>query len=284
MNKIPELTLPKYAIKYAIYFVIGIVSVIFLRPFVIINPGERGVVTRLGQVQGQPLGEGLHFKLPIIDRITRINVRINKDQVPGNGSSKDLQDVDIDVAINWKVTPDKVGFVFQELRDEENALERVLIPAVNEVVKAATAQKTAEEIITKRAELKSDIDVGLRERLAAYGLTLTDVSITNIEFSEQFTQAIEAKQVAEQKAKQAVFIAKEAEQQAQAKINLAKGDAEAQRLQAETLKAQGGELFLKKEAIEAWKSGGAQMPQVLVTAGDSNSIPEFILDLKNQKK
>lgn len=284
MNKIPELTLPKYAIRYTIYFVIGIVSVIFLRPFVIINPGERGVVTRLGQVQGQPLGEGLHFKLPIIDRITRINVRINKDQVPGNGSSKDLQDVDIDVAINWKVTPDKVGFVFQELRDEENALERVLIPAVNEVVKAATAQKTAEEIITKRAELKSDIDVGLRERLAAYGLTLTDVSITNIEFSEQFTQAIEAKQVAEQKAKQAVFIAKEAEQQAQAKINLAKGDAEAQRLQAETLKAQGGELFLKKEAIEAWKSGGAQMPQVLVTAGDSNSIPEFILDLKNQKK
>ena len=196
MNKIPELTLPKYAIKYAIYFVIGIVSVIFLRPFVIINPGERGVVTRLGQVQGQPLGEGLHFK----------------------------------------------------------------------------------------AELKSDIDAGLRERLAAYGLTLTDVSITNIEFSEQFTQAIEAKQVAEQKAKQAVFIAKEAEQQAQAKINLAKGDAEAQRLQAETLKAQGGELFLKKEAIEAWKSGGAQMPQVLVTAGDSNSIPECILDLKNQKK
>ena len=280
MNKIPEFTLP----KYVIYFVIGIASFIFLRPFIIINPGERGVVTRLGKVQGQPLGEGLHFRVPIIDRITRINVRINKDQVPGNGSSKDLQDVDIDVAINWKVTPDKVGFVFQELRDEENALERVLIPAVNEVVKAATAQKTAEEIITKRAELKSDIDAGLRERLAVYGLTLTDVSITNIEFSEQFTQAIEAKQVAEQKAKQAVFIAKEAEQQARAKINIAKGDAEAQRLQAETLKAQGGELFLKKEAIEAWKSGGAQMPQVLVTGGDSDSIPEFVLDLNNQKK
>ncbi len=280
MNKIPEFTLP----KYAIYFAIGIVTFIFLKPFIIINPGERGVVTRLGKVQGQPLGEGLHFRVPIIDRITRINVRINKDQVPGNGSSKDLQDVDIDVAINWKVTPDKVGFVFQELRDEENALERVLIPAVNEVVKAATAQKTAEEIITKRAELKSDIDAGLRERLAVYGLTLTDVSITNIEFSEQFTQAIEAKQVAEQKAKQAVFIAKEAEQQARAKINIARGDAEAQRLQAETLKAQGGELFLKKEAIEAWKSGGAQMPQVLVTGGDNDSLPEFVLDLKDSKK
>ena len=273
MDKLPN---------WIIYSAVGVVSLIFLKPFTIINPGERGVVTRLGKIQGQPLGEGLHFKIPIVDRITRINVRINKDQVPGNGSSKDLQDVDIDVAINWKVTADKVGYVFQELRDEDNALERVLIPAVAEVVKAETAKKTAEEIITKRAELKKGIDEGLRDRLATYGLTLTDVSITNIEFSEQFTQAIEAKQVAEQKAKQAVYIAQEAEQKAIAKINEAKGDAEAQRLQAETLKAQGGELFLKKEAIEAWKVGGSQMPQVLVTGGDSDSVPEFILDLNSK--
>ena len=281
MNQLPQLPNHKIS-KYFIYFVIALVGAITLRPFTIINPGERGVITRLGKVQGQPLGEGLHFKLPLIDRVTRINVRINKDQVPGNGSSRDLQDVDIDVAINWKVTPDKVNFVFQELRDESNALERVLIPAVNEVVKASTAQKTAEEIITKRAELKASIDSGLRTRLANYGLTLTDVSITNIEFSEQFTNAIEAKQVAEQKAKQAVFIAKEAEQKAIAKVNEAKGDAEAQRLQAETLKAQGGDLFLKKEAIAAWKAGGAQMPQVLVTGGNTDSLPEFILDLKKK--
>ena len=278
MNRLPKYRLP----KAGIYFALGLVAVTFLKPVTIINPGERGVITRLGKVQGQPLGEGLHFKIPLIDRITRINVRINKDQVPGNGSSKDLQDVDIDVAINWKVTADKVSFVFQELRDEENALERVLIPAVAEVVKAETAKKTAEEIITRRAELKAGIDKGLRDRLAAYGLTLTDVSITNIEFSEQFTQAIEAKQVAEQKAKQAVFIAQEAEQRAIAKVNEAKGEAEAQRLQAETLKAQGGDLFLKKEAIEAWKAGGSQMPQVLVTGGNTDSVPEFILNL-NQK-
>lgn len=281
MNQLPASV--KYKIpKYLVYFALGLIAVIALRPFTIINPGERGVVTRLGKVQGQPLGEGMHFVLPLFDRVTRINVRINKDQVPGNASSKDLQDVDIDVAINWKVTADKVNYVFQELRDESNALERVLIPAVNEVVKAATAQKTAEEIITQRAELKANIDAGLRERLANYGLTLTDVSITNIEFSEQFTNAIEAKQVAEQKAKQAIYIAKEAEQRAIAKVNEAKGDAEAQRLQAETLKAQGGDLFLKKEAIEAWKTGGAQMPQVLVTGGNSDSLPEFILDLKTQ--
>lgn len=106
---------------------------------------------------------------------------------------------------------------------------------------------------------------------------MLDTSVVDLNFSTDFAKAVEDKQIAEQRARRAVYIAQEAEQEAQAEINRAKGRAEAQRLIAETLKAQGGKLVLQKEAIEAWKEGGAQVPRVLVMGSDS-SVP-FILDM-----
>ena len=97
--------------------------------------------------------------------------------------------------------------------------------------------------------------------------------------TDEFARAVEEKQIAEQKSQRAVYVAREAEQQAQADINRAKGKAEAQRLLAETLRAQGGELVLQKEAIEAWREGGAQMPKVLVTGGDSQGGVPFLFNL-----
>jgi prohibitin 1 len=97
--------------------------------------------------------------------------------------------------------------------------------------------------------------------------------VVDLRFSPEFAQAVEEKQIAEQRAQRAVYVAREAEQEATATVNRAKGKAEAQRLLAETLKEQGGQLVLQKEAIEAWKQGGSQMPQVLVTGGDVAPIP-----------
>ena len=105
--------------------------------------------------------------------------------------------------------------------------------------------------------------------------------MVDLTFSTEFAKAVEDKQIAEQRARRAVYIAQEAEQEAQAEINRAKGRAEAQRLIAETLKAQGGQLVLQKEAIEAWKSGGALVPQVLVIGeGQGGSVP-FIYNLND---
>jgi regulator of protease activity HflC (stomatin/prohibitin superfamily) len=103
-------------------------------------------------------------------------------------------------------------------------------------------------------------------------------------FSPEFARAVEEKQIAEQKAQRAVYVAREAEQQAQADINRAKGRSEAQRLLAETLKAQGGQLVLQKEAIEAWRTGGAQMPKVLVMGSDSNNNVPFLFNVGNIEK
>jgi len=128
------------------------------------------------------------------------------------------------------------------------------------------------------SELKQDFDNALDQRLRKYGIIVLDTSVVDLNFSPEFAKAVEDKQIAEQKAQRAVYIAKEAEQEAQADINRAKGRAEAQRLLAETLKAQGGQLVLQKEAIEAWRQGGAQMPKVLVTGDSQGSFP-FLLNL-----
>lgn len=119
----------------------------------------------------------------------------------------------------------------------------------------------------------------MSDRLDKYGILILDTSVVDLSFSPEFARAVEEKQIAEQKSQRAVYVAREAEQEAQADINRAKGKAEAQRLLAETLRAQGGQLVLQKEAIEAWREGGAQMPRVLVTSGESKGGVPFLFNL-----
>ena len=127
-------------------------------------------------------------------------------------------------------------------------LQVKVAPQTQESFKIAAARRTVEEAITKRDELKEDFDNALSDRLDKYGILILDTSVVDLSFSPEFARAVEEKQIAEQKSQRAVYVAREAEQQAQADINRAKGKAEAQRLLAETLRAQGGELVLQKEA------------------------------------
>lgn len=222
--------------------------VLALKPFTVIGAGERGVVMVWGKVQPYVFDEGFHWFMPISTRVENISVRVQKSDVSAKAASKDLQDVQMDVVVNWRIDPSKINAVYQSVGDEKAVLDNILAPAVNEIVKAATAQKTAEEIITKRPELKANIDTSLAERLATYGILLNDLSLVHVDFSKEFNAAIESKQVAEQQAQQAKFTADKAIQDAQAAINKAKGEAEAQQLQQQTLTP----LLLQKLAIEKW--------------------------------
>lgn len=240
----------------------------FLRPFVIINAGERGVVMRFGKVQDTVFDEGIHLIMPVMTTVRRITVRIQRDDVQAEAFSRDLQYIETDIAVNWHIEPTTVNKIFQEVGDQAEVVRRIISPAVSEVVKAATAKKTAEEIIGKRTELKEEIDTQLTERLGSYGVVVDDVSLVNINFTEEFANAIEAKQIAEQEAKRARFEALRAEQQAQADINRAKGQAEAQRLQRQTLTPE----LLQKQAIEKWDG---KFPQVLTGDG---ALPFISID------
>lgn len=246
--------------------------------FVIVNPGQAGVLSILGKAQDGALLEGVHFKPPVVSAVDIYDVTVQKFEVPAQSSTKDLQDLSARFAINFRLDPSEVVIIRRTQGTLENVVAKIIAPQTQESFKIAAARRTVEEAITKRQELKNDFDEALGARLDKYGIIVLDTSVVDLEFSPEFAKAVEEKQIAEQRARRAVYVAQEAEQEAQAEINRAKGRAEAQRLLAETLKAQGGQLVLQKEAIEAWKDGGAQMPRVLVTGGGKGSSVPFIFN------
>ena len=249
--------------------------------FVIINPGQAGVLSILGKARDGALLEGVHFKPPLISAVDIYDVTVQKFEVPAQSSTKDLQDLSASFAINFRLDPTQVVEVRRKQGTLQNIVSKIIAPQTQESFKIAAARRTVEEAITKRDELKRDFDMALGERLDKYGIIILDTSVVDLAFSPEFSKAVEEKQIAEQRAQRAVYVAQEAEQEAQADINRAKGRAEAQKLLAETLKAQGGQLVLQKEAIEAWRQGGAQMPKVLVMGSDSKSSVPFLFNLGN---
>ena len=251
-----------------------------LNSFVVINPGEAGVVSVLGKATDGALLEGFHLRPPLISKVDVYDVTVQKFEVPAQSATKDLQDLNASFAINFRLDPEKIVEIRRTQGTLENIVSKIIAPQTQEAFKTAAALRTAEQSITQRSELKRDFDTALKERLSKYDVIVLDTSVVNIRFSTDFAKAVEEKQVAEQRAQRAVYVAQEAEQQAQADINRAQGRAEAQRLLAETLKAQGGDLVLQKEAIEAWRSGGAQMPKVLVMGSGSSRVP-FIFNMND---
>ena len=203
---------------------------------------------KFGKVQDRVLDEGIHPILPVVTTVKHISVRVQKNDINAEASSKDLQNVTMDVAVNWHIEPQRAYEVFQRVGDEEQIISRIITPAVSEVVKAATAKKNAEEIITKRTELKEEIDSTIDNRLTSYGIIVDDVSLVNVSFSPEFAKAIEAKQIAEQEAKRAEFETLRAEKEAEAEVKRAEGKAEAQRLLQVSLNS----AILQQQAIDKW--------------------------------
>jgi len=233
---------------------------IIFTPFSIVNAGERGVLMQFGKVQESVLGEGIHAIIPLINTVKKLSVRVQKQEISTEASSKDLQDVFTDVALNWHIIPEEANAIFQQIGDENEVVKRIINPAIEEVLKAVMAKYTAEEIITKRGEVKAGVDNSLTTRLAGYHIRVDDISLVHVHFSERFSEAVETKQIAEQQAKRAGFIALKALKEAEAKVNLAKGEAEALMLLRETLTPE----ILEKQAIDKWDG---KLPMIVGDGG-----------------
>ena len=158
--------------------------------------------------------------------------------------------------MNWHVDPAQVNRIYQEVGDATEIVNNIITPAMTEVLKAATSKRNAEEIIKKRAELKAEIDVAIEKRLQEYGIIVDDASLVDISFSPEFSKSIEAKQIAEQEAKQAEYEALKAARQADTEVNRAKGKSEAQRLLRQSLTPE----LIQQEAIAKWDG---QFPRVM---------------------
>jgi prohibitin 2 len=215
--------------------------------FAVINPGERGILLQFGNIK-TVYEPGLHFQTPVISEVIIMDVRTQKIQDVVDAASKDLQSIAGEVAVNYHVDPGKVGQIYQEVGIYFD--ERIISPAVQESVKAATAQYTAEELITQRALVKQSIFDSLSKRMNEYGIIIDDVSIVNFNFSPEFNMSIEAKQTAVQNALKAENDLKRIQIEAQQIIETAKADAESIRIQGEALRDNQDLVQLKM--VEKW--------------------------------
>lgn len=242
--------------------IIGIIIVIllFFRPFVQIGAGERGVVMNFGAVQDTVLDEGLHFRVPVMQSIIAVDVKVQKSESEAAAASSDLQDVSSKVALNYHIMPDKANIVYQTIGIAFK--ERIIDPAVHEVVKAVTAKYTAEELITKRPAVSDAMKTALTERLMMHNIAVDAFSIVGFSFSKVFMEAIEAKQTAEQLALKARRDLERIKIEADQKITAAKAEAEALRLQRANISTDLIELRKIEANLKAIEKWNGILPQV----------------------
>jgi regulator of protease activity HflC (stomatin/prohibitin superfamily) len=240
----------KYIIKVIGFVLIGLLIIMtILKSFTTIGAGQRGVVLRLGAVNGI-MTEGLNFKVPFIDKVAVLDVKTQKEEVGATSASKDLQTVSAQIALNYHLSPDEVSNLWQSVGDEYKM--RIIDPAIQEAVKSSTAKFTAEELITKRPAVKEEIKASLKERLAKEFIIVDEVSIVNFDFSKSFNEAIEAKVTAEQNALASKNKLEQIKYEAEQRIATATAEAEAIRIQAQAIQNQGGAEYVNLKAIEKW--------------------------------
>lgn len=229
-------------------FVTVIVAILLLvfMSFTTVQPGQVGVVIRLGAIQKGILPEGTHLVIPFITRVVQMNTRIQKVEADATASSRDLQNVTSKVALNFSLDASKADYIYQKLG--LNYEISIIQPTIQESVKSATAKFTAEELITRRAAVKADVYEYIKKRLGNNKIVVTEFSIVDFSFSPEFNKAIEAKEVAKQKAITAKNDLERIKAEADQTIAQAKGQADAQKLLQESI----DDKLLQLRAIEKW--------------------------------
>jgi regulator of protease activity HflC (stomatin/prohibitin superfamily) len=236
--------------KKKIPLILGIVIFIVLIASSVgtVGAGERGILLQFGAVKDKVFNEGLYFKIPLAQEVQIMDVKIQKDEIPASAASKDLQIVTSVIALNYHLDPNAVNKVWQELGKNYNV--RIIAPSIQESVKAITAEFTAEELITKREEVKEQIKTNLSERLSSRFIIVDEFNIIAFEFSKAFNEAIEAKVTAEQLKLKADRDLERIKIEANQRIADAQGKAEAIRIEAQALSQNAKVVELRW--IEKW--------------------------------
>ena len=239
----------KFSIVLIVLLVIAAVVVI-TSAVAIIPAGCSGVVLTFGKASDNVMSEGLNFKVPFMQEVVIISNKIQKQEVEAAAVSKDLQTVSSNIAVNYRVLGSSSASIYKNIgRDYETI---ILLPAVQESMKSVSAKYTAEELITLRAQVGEEIKSTLVEKVEEYGIHVEKFNIVNFDFSEEFNDAIEAKQVAEQnliktktEQEQALVIA---EAQAEVIRKKAQAQADANKLLSESLTPE----VVEYEKIQKW--------------------------------
>jgi len=258
-----------------------LVAVLLGSSIVVIDAGHTGVVLTFGKASPVVLQEGIHLKVPFAQKIVTINNRIVKTEVTTEAFSKDLQTVSTVIAVNYHINQDSSSEIYKEVGLGYDDV--LVVPAINEVLKAVTANYTAQELVGSRSDVSILLDEGLNEKLNTYGIYVDGLNIINWDFSEEYINAVEAKQVAEQnliktktEQEQELVVANtDAEKQviaAQAEADkiklLAEANAESNRIITESL----SDMLIQYETVQKWDGA---LPKV---TGDSGTLIDVGLD------
>jgi regulator of protease activity HflC (stomatin/prohibitin superfamily) len=214
------------------------------------------VLTTMGKPSDEVFGEGVHLIIPIVQNLHLMDVRIGKNEGEGDAASKDLQQVRAKVVVNYHLEPAAAARAFKDIgQSTDELVARILDPARPEAVKAVTAQFTAEELITKRTQVRDQIADLLRQKITRHGLILDEFAIVNFAFSPSFTAAIEAKVNAEQEKLKAERDLMRIRVEAEQKVTSARAEAESLRLQRQEVTPD----VLALRTIEKWDGHLPQM-------------------------
>lgn len=242
-----------------------IVGAVLATSFTVVKAGHTGVVLTFGAVEDNVLEEGLHFKIPFIQSVVQMNNRTQKIETDGTASSKDLQIISYVVAVNFHVNDASSASLYQNVGVDYGTV--IIVPAIQESIKAVTAQFTAEELITKRQVVGDQIKEALSDKIGQYGIVVEIFNIVNFDFSEEFNAAVEAKQTAQQNALKAEQDLARIEVEAKQKITQAEAEAQSIKLIQDALEASPDYVDYIK-----WSKWNGELPQVM---GDSGVLVDI---------
>ena len=226
--------------KVVIFSLLGLILLVtVLCSFQTIRSGEVGLRVRFGKIIDSNLSEGFNLKIPYVEKIVKVNIKVQKVELSTMAASKDLQDIATVIAVNYRVEGDSASSLF---RTVGNSYEQVILePAIQESVKSVISKYTAEEVVTSRTEVSLNSLEELQNKVSKYGIVIDSFNVINLTFSEEYSNAIEEKQVAEQKLATAKL-------EAEAKLV----EAEATKKANELLKQSLTDELIAKQFIEKW--------------------------------
>jgi regulator of protease activity HflC (stomatin/prohibitin superfamily) len=245
-----------------------VIAALLTASFGQVPAGYRGLVLQFGAPTGQVLGEGFYMVFPpFIRTVELMSVQVHAYETNAEAASRDLQIVKTQVTLNYSLSrnPSDLVRIYRDLRHEY--LDRIIRPAIQEAVKAATARFTAEELITRRPDVRQAIEDVLRARLERFGIRIEAMSITDFDFSDAFNAAIEAKVTAQQQALKAARDLERVKLEAQQKIEQARAEAEALRIQKQNVTPELVELRRIEAQMKAIEKWDGRLPEVVTGTG-----------------
>lgn len=243
----------KYVKSGVIVFIIFIILITIISSFKSVPTGFVGIKTQFGKVQNTVIQEGLNLKIPYIEKIVLMDCKTKKIEVTSESSSKDLQTVKVTIAVNYNVNKEVASKLYKEVGiDYENI---IISPAMQESIKSVMAQYTAEQLITNRAEVSALTQEALFNKTHSRGFDITEFNITNIDFSDSFDQAIEAKAVKQQEVEAAKAELEKQRIQNEKEVSVAEKDAKVMELRNnqitdKTLQLKA--LEVKEQLVNKW--------------------------------